>query len=338
MNAAGLTQLFAAEWSRLFSRRVTLIALVLIGTLLVLLTFGFTLTRSTPTATEIELAKTNAASAGEVWDRKGDRCSKVQSGLENAEPNESFPRGCDYGPRPTPESLLTYGFSFHRQWPSLYTTAAIVLAVAGFVLGASFVGVEWSSGGMASLLLWAPRRGAVLGAKLLAACAGMGLISVVYLGLWTAAFMGVAAGSGTVSQMTADEFGSLLLTGVRVVALALAGTALGFSIASLGRHTSTALGVGVAYLMIYELGAVVLFSVVETVDYSQKYRLSSYIAAWLTKDFTFDADAGPCRTGCVPEAATGFSGSWQQGGLVIAAVVAILVTAAFVAMRRRDAR
>ncbi|MEV8513090.1 ABC transporter permease subunit [Dactylosporangium sp. NPDC051484] len=332
-----MTRLFAAEWSRLFGRRVTLVTLVLIGTLLALLTFGFTLTRSTPTPVEIELAKSSAASAGEIWDRNVDRCSKVQSGLENAEPGESFPRGCDYGPRPTPDSLLDYGFSFHRQWPSLYYTAAIVLAVAGFVLGASFVGVEWSSGGMATLLLWAPRRGAVLGAKLLAACAGVGLISVVYLGLWTAAFMAVAAGNGTVSQMTAGEFGSLLLTGVRVVVLALAGTTLGFSIASLGRHTSTALGVGVAYLMIYELGTLVLFSVVQTVDYSQKFRLSSYIAAWLTKRFTFEADAGHCRTGCVPEAA-GFSGSWQQGGLVISVVVAIVVAAAFVAMRRRDAR
>ncbi|WP_432835926.1 ABC transporter permease subunit [Dactylosporangium sp. CA-092794] len=329
-----MSRLFAAEWSRLFSRRVTLVTLVLIGGLLAVLTFGFTLTRSTPTPDEIESAKVNAASAAEVWDSNVDRCGKVQSGLENAEPNEHFPRGCDYGSRPTPESMLQYGFSFHRQWPSLFYTAAIVLAVAGFVLGASFVGVEWSSGGMANLLLWAPRRGAVLGAKLLAACAGVGLISLVYLTLWTAAFMAVAAGNGTVSQMTGGEFGSLVLTGVRVVLLAVAGTALGFAIASLGRHTSTALGVGMAYLLIYELGALILFGVIQTVDYSQHYRLSSYISAWLTKGFTFDTDAA-C-SGCVP--AAGFSGSWQQGGLVIAAVVALLVMAAFVSMHRRDAR
>lgn len=332
-----MSRLFAAEWTRLFSRRVTLVTLLLIGALLALLTFGFTLTRSTPTPAEVESAKAHAAIAADVWDRNVDRCSKVQSGLENAEPNESFPRGCDYGPRPTPDSMLDYGFSFHRQWPSLYYTAAIVLAVAGFVLGASFVGVEWSSGGMASLLLWAPRRARVLGAKLLAACAGVGAISVVYLGLWTAAFMAVAAGNGTVSQMTGAEFGSLLLTGVRVVLLALAGTALGFAIASLGRHTSTALGVGIAYLLIYELGALVLFSVIQTTDYSQKFRLSSYITAWLQKSYTFDADVAACKSaGCVP--AAGFSGSWQQGGLVIATVVALLLAGSFVAMRRRDAR
>lgn len=331
-----MTQLFAAEWSRLFGRRVTLVTLMLIAALLLMLTFGFTLTRSTPTPDEIAAATTNAASAAEVWDSRVDHCSKIQSGLENAGPNESFPRGCDYGPRPTTESMLDYGFSFHRQWPTLYYTAAIVLAVAGFVLGASFVGVEWSSGGMASLLLWAPRRMSVLGAKLLAVCAGVGVISVAYLALWTGAFMGVAATNGTVSQMTAPEFGSLLLTAVRVILLAVAGTVLGFSIASLGRHTSTALGAGVAYLLIYELGSFLLFTIVQTTDYGEKFRLSSYVSAWLRKSYTFDADLGPCRTGCVPKA--GFSGSWQQAGLVLGAVVAALAVSAFVTMRRRDVR
>jgi ABC-2 type transport system permease protein len=330
-----MKQLFAAEWSRLFSRRVTVVTLVLIGTLLALLTFGFTLVRSSPTPAELATAKERAVSAGQIWDEKVDHCGKVQSGLENAGPNDDFPRGCDYGPRPTAESLLDYGFSFHRQWPSLYYAAAIVLALAGFVLGASFVGVEWSSGGMASLLLWAPRRGSVLGAKLLAALAGVGLVSVVYLTVWTGAFMAVAAGNGTVSQMTAGEFGSLLLTGVRVILLALAGTALGFSIASIGRHTSTALGVGVTYLLLYEFGSTVLFTVVQTTDYAEKWRLSSYARAWLNRSFTFQADATK-TTGGVPK--VGFSGSWEQGGLVLAAVTAVVVAAAFFSMRRRDAR
>jgi hypothetical protein len=327
-------RLFGAEWSRLFSRRVTLVTLVLIGTLLAFLTFGFSLTRSTPSAGEVETAKVQAAAAADVWDRNVERCSKVQSGLENAEKGEKFPRGCDYGPRPTPDMQLDYGFSFHRQWPSLYYTAAIVLAVAGFVLGASFVGVEWSSGGMASLLLWAPRRAYVLGAKLLAVCAGVGVVSVVYLAVWTAAFLAVAAGSGTVGTMTGPEVGSLLLTGVRVIALALAGAALGFSIASLGRHTSTALGVGVAYVLVYELGSIIIFGLVGT-DFAQKYRLFPYISAWLTKSYTFDVDAAACQAaGCVP--AAGFSGSWQQGGLVLAGTVAALLVAAFLTMRRRD--
>jgi hypothetical protein len=329
-----MTQLLSAEWSRLFSRRVTLVTLVLIGTLLAFLTFGFSLTRSTPTQSEVEVAEQRAASAATIWDRNVETCENVRSGLENPKPGTKFPRDCDYGPRPTVDMQLDYGFSFRRQWPELYNTAAIVLAVAGFVLGASFVGIEWSSGGMTNLLLWAPRRGAVLGAKLIAACTGVVAISVVYLAVWSGAFVAVAAGSGSVSRMGWGEFSSLLLTGLRVILLALAGTALGFSIASIGRHTSTALGVGIAYLLIYELGAIIIFGLIGT-DYSEKYRLSSYVSAWLTKSYSFQTDVAVCDVqGCVP--AGGFSGSWQQGGVVILATVAVIVAAAFVSMRRRD--
>jgi ABC-type transport system involved in multi-copper enzyme maturation permease subunit len=322
--------LFAAEWSRFFGRRVTLVALVLIGTLLAVLTFGFTLVRSTPTPAEITKAEAAAASAAQVWDASKARCEQVQSGLDNANPGETFPAGCEYGPRPTRDNMLDYGFSFHRQWPSLFYTAAVVLAVAGFVLGASFVGVEWSSGSMATLLLWAPRRGRVLAAKLLAACASVGLISFVYLALWTGAFMAVAAGNGTVSQMTGPEFTSLILTGIRAALLALFGTALGFAIASMGRHTSAALGVGMAYLLIYELGAAILFSVVQTIDYSQPYRLSSYIRAWLGRKYTAE--------GLAPDTPPAFTATWQQGGLTLALVAAVLLAGAFWSMKRRDAR
>jgi hypothetical protein len=331
-----VSKLFLAELTRLFSRRVTVVTLVLIGTLLAFLTFGFSLTRSSPSAEEYRIAGQRAEQMAATWDRNVELCEDVQSGVETAPPGVDFPRACDYGPRPTADQLLDYGFSFQRQWLELYTTAAIVLAVAGFVLGASFVGVEWSSGGMTNLLLWAPRRIAVLGSKLLAACTGVAAVSVVYLAVWTGAFMAVAAGNGTVSAMDLSDWSSLLLTGVRVVLLAMAGTALGFAIASLGRHTSTALGVGIAYLLVYELGAIIIFGLMGGTDHSERYRLSSYVSAWMTKYYDFQKDGGFCdMTGCtIPD--RGFSGSWQQGGLVIAAVVATVVFGAFASMRRRD--
>ncbi|MER7282578.1 ABC transporter permease subunit [Dactylosporangium sp. NPDC000244] len=327
-----MRHLFAAEWSRLFARRISLVTAVLVGTLLAFLTFGFTLTGSSPSAAEQAAAAERAGPLAQLWDQRTEHCGRVQSGLEQAEPGEDLPKACDYGPRPTADSLLDYGFSFHRQWPSLYYGAAVLFALAGFVLGASFVGVEWSSGGMAGLLLWAPRRGAVLGAKLLAVVSGVALMSVVYLGLWTAAFLALAPGNDNVSRMSAPEFGSLLLTGLRVVFIAMAGTALGFSVASIGRHTSAALGAGIAYLLLWEFGSTVVFTVVETIDYAEPYRLSSYARAWLNLGVVPD----PNTTANV--ARSTFHATWGTGGLVIAAVVAAVAAAAFLSMRRRDAR
>lgn len=331
-----MTQLLRAEWTRLFSRRVTLVTLVLIATLLAFLTFGFTLTRSDPTAEELRTAGERAQAAAVLYDRNVELCEAVQSGTQPAPAGVDFPRGCDYGPRPTTESMLDFGFSFARQWPQLYTTAAIVLTVAGFVLGASFVGVEWSSGGMLNLLLWAPRRGMVLAGKLIAACAGIGLVSVVYLAAWSGAFVAVDAFNDTVSVMGLSDWTSLLLTGARVTLLAMAGTALGFAIASMGRHTSTALGVGIAYLLVYELGALILFELIGGVDYSARYRLSSWVSAWLNKSHTFESTPAYCDDkGCVAASVLS-SGTWPQAGAVLALVVAVLLAGAFTAMRRRD--
>jgi ABC-2 type transport system permease protein len=332
-----MTPLLRAEWTRLFSRRVTLVTLVLIATLLAFLTFGFTLTRSNPTAEEIRVAGKRAEAAAVIYDRNVALCEAVQSGTQTAPPGQDFPRGCDYGSRPTTDSLLEFGFSFARQWPQLFTTAAIVLTVAGFVLGASFVGVEWSSGGMLNLLLWAPRRWAVLAGKLVAACAGIALVSVVYLAAWTGAFMAVDALGDSVSVMTLGDWTSLLITAVRVAMLAMAGTALGFAIASMGRHTSTALGVGIAYLLIYELGGIILFQLIGGTDYSAKYRLSSWVSAWMNKSYAFESNPAYCDDkGCVAASTTQLGG-WPQAGLVIGLVVAVLLTGAFASMRRRDA-
>ena len=116
----------------------------------------------------------------------------------------------------------------------------------------------------------------------------------------------------------------------------MAGTALGFAIASMGRHTSTALGVGIAYLLIYELGGIILFQLIGGADHSAKYRLSSWVSAWMNKSHTFESTPAYCDDkGCVTAAAT-LSGTWPQAGLVIALVVAVLLAGAFVSMRRRD--
>ena len=326
--------LFAAELLRLFSRRVTLVVTMLIAGLLAFLTFGFSLSSSRPTDAEEAEAARRATVAAELWDAEVRNCLDVQSGLAEPSPGQNLPPGCDYGPRPTADAMLDYGFSFRRQWPELFYTAAIVLTMAGFVIGSSFVGAEWSSGGMVNLLLWRPRRAAVLGAKLAAALAGMLALSVAYLVLWSGAFLAVAATSGVVGQLTAAEMSSLLLTGVRVVALALAGTAFGFAIASIGQRTATAAGVGIAYLLLYELGGIMIFGLAGT-DYSERFRLSTYVIAWLTTEYTFSDTNYTCDAlGCVSVPA--WTAGWVHGGLVLGAVLALIVGAAFLSMRRRD--
>jgi ABC-2 type transport system permease protein len=212
--------------------------------------------------------------------------------------------------------------------------AAGVLTLFGFVVGASFIGAEWNSGGMMNLLLWRPRRITVLAAKLGTMLLGVLAISAGYLVIWVAAFWTIGATRGIVGELTSGFWQSLALDGVRAVALALAAAAVGFALASLGRHTAMALGVGIGYALVVEIGTFIIFGVLGT-QYSQRFRLSTYVAAWLVKKITLYDETPVCDpTGCTDLRT--YVITWQQGGLVLGSIVVLSLLAAFAAMHRRD--
>jgi len=245
-----------------------------------------------------------------------------------------YPPNCDYGQRPTADQFLDYGFSFRREWAPLYYTAAIILTLFGFVIGASFVGAEWTSGGMTNLLLWRPQRLTVLGTKLGVALAAVLALAAAYLFVWTLAFLGVATTSGVIGDMGFAEVSSLLLAFVRVVLLAVIGTALGFALASIGRHTAMALGVGIAYLLAYELGTLIIFNMIGN-EFPERLRLSTYVVAWLAKRYEFTERSFTCNElDCF--ASQRYVVTWAEAGVVLGGVAIVLIAGAFFSMRRRD--
>jgi hypothetical protein len=54
-------------------------------------------------------------------------------------------------------------FDFKHQYGDILIIWAAIISMVGFVLGATFVGAEWSSGSMMNLLTWRPKRMNVLG-------------------------------------------------------------------------------------------------------------------------------------------------------------------------------
>jgi ABC-2 type transport system permease protein len=325
--------LVLAESRRLFARRVTFVMMAAIAGIMTVIALGFALTSTQPSAAERAAAEEVAAEARVTWTANRNECLDIERGVKPKSPGRQYPPNCDYGDEPTAEDILDYGFSFRREWPELYYTAAVILGLFGFVIGASFVGAEWTSGGMTNLLLWRPKRFEVLGAKLMAALGGVLAMSIAYMVVWTAAFLAVGATSGTIGQLTAAHLGSLLLTFVRVVLLGVVGAALGFAIASIGRHTAMALGVGIAYLLVYELGTTIMLGVMGTL-HGERFRLSTYVIAWLGKRYEIGPqyECGP--TGCF-DVQPYFVG-WAEGGLALGVVSVALLAVAFVSMRRRD--
>ena len=317
-----------AERRRLFKRRFTrymlLIVLLVLGTVAIATFF-----------TNEKVGPSQVAAAQQEADRQyQENLRAYQDFVRSCQPN------CGEAPAPRREDYqaqwyMPATFEFRTDFEETVSVLAGVLALFAFVVGASYVGAEWHSGGMMNLLLWRPRRLGVLLAKfgtLLGALLG---ITVGLAAAWTAAFWGIASLRGSTAGMTSGAWQSLGLTGLRGLGLVLVAGAIGFGLASVGRHTALALGAAVGVGVVGFVGVAIALSLIE-VKFIERWLWPRYLQAWMEKKVTlqdFDACDFSARGGCQPAT---LDITWQQSGVLFAVVTAAILLAALWTMRRRD--
>lgn len=224
-----------------------------------------------------------------------------------------------------PVEFLLNTFRFADSARDLVIALGVALGLVGFVVGAGFLGAEWSAGTLGHLLVWEPRRLRVLAGKAGALALGLAGLGAVLMALHIAALYGAAAVRGSTDGTTSGVLASVALTGVRGVALAV-GTALaGFALAGLVRSTTGAIGLGFAYFVAGELALRSLSRDAEP------WLLSTNVAAWLERSITIYLYCPSCVNGEQQVVVTGGHAAAYLGALVAAAVVA---SAAL--FRRRD--
>lgn len=206
---------------------------------------------------------------------------------------------------------------------------AAALALFAFVIGASFIGAEWSAGTLASLLTWEPRRLRVLLAKVLGLSTVVAIVGLIVMAAAIGGHVGVAAWRGDTTGMTDGLLMSAGLTALRGVALAIAAGLIGFAIAATARYTAAALGTGFAYF----LGAEVV--VRNFWEGSTRWLFTSNVQAWLS-----DGVALPESTQCPPGAdACTYQEvvlSLGDSALYFGVLVCALLVICAVIFRRRD--
>lgn len=328
-----MINLVRAELSRLAARRfVQVMVLVLVA--------AFTITVATtiagshqPTTYEYAQAEESARQERQSLQRQLAECQAARAPGASSLDRYHYPQGCaGIDPDDARAENHLYGvFVFEREIRPLLMLLAAFLALFGFLVAASFVGAEMNSGGMTNLLLWRPRRLAVLGTKLgtmLGAALGVAIVStVVYL----AAFWVVGHTAGLPGHLNGQEWGDLILLAVRGLGLTLVATALGFAIATIGRHTAAALGVVAGYIVAWEMGARVVMTVIDART-GDRWMLSTYLAAWVNGHIEV-WDQYPCYdTICNGT----FSIMWWHAAIVLAVLLGVFVGGAFVNFRRRD--
>ncbi|MEV4659230.1 ABC transporter permease subunit [Micromonospora sp. NPDC049301] len=334
--------LVRAELERLSARRFVQLMVVLL-----VLAFGVTAATTLagshrPSAEELSSARSQAAEARQSMEDTFQQCLARQNGtLPSSDSEQYFPSDCSQIDPTLKERLpiaadfLPGVFSFAQQArPLLYFLIAF-LVLFGFLVGASYVGADLNSGGVVNLLLWRPRRMTVLGAKLGTLLGTVLALALVASAFYLATFWVIGQTAGLAGELGGEFWRDLGAVHGRGVVLVLLASALGFAIATLGRHTSAALGAVAAYAVVWELGARLVLEIVDA-RRPDRLMLSSHIGAWLSGEARF-YDSRLCTGTETGMYCDGFySLTWAPALVVLLVLTGGLTAAAFAVFRRRD--
>ncbi|MFC7549739.1 ABC transporter permease subunit [Plantactinospora sp. GCM10030261] len=333
--------LYRTELRRLAKRRLTrlMLALLFVGLATIVVSISVASQKIGPdqlAAAEVR-AEANYREAVGYHEQSIRDCEAAK---ERGEDMNRFPPDCgkEFSPRREDfqaEWFLPYQFEFREDFGIFVSVFAGITALIAFIVGASYVGAEWNSGGMMNLLLWRPKRLSVLFTKLAALLTGALGVTVLLGALWTVAFWLIGRYDGITGKLTTGVWKSIGLTGVRGAAMVLIVAAIAFGLASLGRHTAMALGVVVAVGVVSEIGVRVAMAVAG-VPFGDRYVLSSYALAWFNKQYTLFnyescnfAVSGECRPAELVL-------TWQQSGVLFGIATVLVLGGALWTMRRRD--
>jgi ABC-2 type transport system permease protein len=332
--------LFRAEARRLVKRRFTrymlLIGVLVLAAVAVGMFFGHQKIGPAQLAAAQRAAEREYQQQVRFSEQFRAECERAKdSGAPDA---NRFPPDCDQliPPREAfpAKNFLPATFEFAKTFPATLMVLVGVLAMVAFVVGASYVGAEWHSGGMMNLLLWRPRRLRVLLAKFGTLMAGLLVTTLVLGAAWLAAFWAIGTYRGTTTGMTPGVWRSFALTGVRGLALILVAGLVGFAVASIGRHTAFALGGAIAVIVVGQIGLGVALQLAR-VRFPEAYLLPTHVYAWMTKKVTLQ-DWRSCQFvmgECHPKT---MDLTWQGSGVLFGAAALVMFGVALWTMRRRD--
>ena len=143
-------------------------------------------------------------------------------------------------------------FELAEALPAGAVAVGVATAMLAFLIGATYVGAEWSSRSMVALLFWEPRRLKVMGVKLAVTALAAALFGVLTQAVWWGTAEIIARTRGNRDNLPADFWSDLYGQQGRAVLFVVLTALLGFGIANLIRNTAAALGAGFVYLVIIE--------------------------------------------------------------------------------------
>jgi ABC-2 type transport system permease protein len=248
LEQAAVTRLIWAEITRLLSRRLTGIAMIVI----LLGVAGYQLVvndaLSPPSGEERAAAERSYQQAHQAWAAGREQYEK-ECRDTGAPPDECVI------PEPTLTEFTEDSTPFKEATRVALKLSSLFVALVTFTVAASFIGAEYTSGSITNWLTFVPRRSHVFWSKLLAV-AGFAVL------LGTLAALLVLGASLILARLHGSDIEAipeLAGVGVRGVLPVLVLAVLGFCVGLLTRHTAGAIGIllaalGVCFVRIGVLG------------------------------------------------------------------------------------
>jgi ABC-2 type transport system permease protein len=248
-----MIRLTGVELRRLTARRLTVIGVLAVLVITAFLLFALWRESKPLSAEEQRAAQTQYEQAHKYWQEHGEedraRCEEDWRG--QPDPKPALEEMCNFR-EPTVDDFGRPQTVYAEVMPEMLLGSSYLLVFAAFLIGASFVGAEFSTGAIGNWLTFEPRRLRVYGSKVLAAGIGLAPVATVVLAIVLLGGYLIIDQLGDTANTTGKVWGDLTATGGRAVLLTALGASIGGVVGSLLRHTAAAIGVVMAYLVLIE--------------------------------------------------------------------------------------
>ena len=237
-----MTRLVWTEVTRLLSRRFTAIALIMLLLGLGGLQLVVNDSLSPLSGEQLAAAERAYQETHQDWVENHEQYEQQCRGTGGTPSECTIPEPtlADFGVEPVP---------FEEAARTALELSTVLVALVTFLIAASYIGAEYSSGTIALWLTFIPRRGRVFWSKLLT------LVGfAVLLGAFSAAVVLVAAlAIARLYGSRIDSLRELAELGARSVLAVIGLTVLGFCLGMLTRHTAAAIGVLLASAVLWSV-------------------------------------------------------------------------------------
>jgi hypothetical protein len=323
----GRGSLFRAEAHRFRSRRFIrwILLLSVVGYLIAMPLIAVT-QFSKPTAGVLENAQRKMQMAVAEQNKYRDECAK-QVNDSNSSVDEMCGPVLRASDMRAEDFIDKQPFELAEALPAGAIAVGVGTAMLAFLIGATYVGAEWSSRSMVALLFWEPRRLKVMGVKIAVTALFAALLGALTQATWWGTAEIMARTRGNRDNLPADFWPDLVGQQGRAVLFVVLTALLGFGIANLVRNTAAALGAGFVYLVIIENLVRGFF------PQWQQWLLAENVSGLLSRDghtiFIYEND--PFGDG-VREVLI----SNVRGGLLLGILTAVIVVTGVALFKRRD--